>query len=69
MKTVKVRIPVAVYPNGDWGSEGCSNSLTEGEMLAFIDTQWGRYERSIVWITAEVPIPEPVEASRMADSP
>lgn len=62
-KTVRVRIAVAVDPFGSWGSYGSSDSLSIGEqymakqaLIANLD----RTQARIVFIEAEVPLPEPV---------
>lgn len=59
-KTVTVRIPVAVYPDGEWGAEATSHRDDERNLICLRDS-WCEEHMSIVWITAEVPIPEPVE--------
>lgn len=61
MKTVTVRIPVAVFDDGEWGTAAYCDNATEFEMLSALKDDYGPHERSIVWITAEVPVPEPVE--------
>lgn len=70
MKTVTVRIPVAVNENGDWVTSYGGLELTDQEMLSHAgeaanDCLLGFPQ--FVWITAEVPIPEPVEVEGEVD--
>lgn len=62
-KTVKVRIPVAVNAKGSW-CVGCQDDeWCEHDGWASTDEHADNQSMrpfSIVWITAEVPIPEPV---------
>jgi len=63
-KTVTVRIPVFVNQNGDWVSSHAGNTLTDKEMRSYAeeaasDCLMGFPQ--LRWITAEVPIPQPVE--------
>lgn len=64
MKTVKVRIPVAVNANEQWCVTYGSLDTSDKDFLRRIfdeAKEFGVSTPSIVWITAEVPIPEPVE--------
>lgn len=68
-KTVKVRIPVAVDEHGNWAT-GASNAFVDARNWHWTnDTYRGHNDIGcsprIVWITAEVPIPEPVEVEGM----
>lgn len=56
MKTVKVRIAVAVGSDGDWIASGwkdARDSLVMGAVIGDVGEDASRY-----WITAELPIPE-----------
>lgn len=61
MKTVTVRIPVAVFGDGDWGVSSGSSTDDSDELLVNLKSEWGPHDRAIHWITAEVPVPEPRE--------
>lgn len=73
MKTVAVRIPVAVDDESDWcvGSNGSRNTgMTERECLGSTKEfaeMIGLGHHHVVWITAEVPISEPVEVEGRAE--
>jgi hypothetical protein len=61
MKTVKVRIAVAVDPSGDWSASGWlkrDGKVAEGEAMDIaidgVNEGEARY-----WVEAELPIPEP----------
>ena len=63
-KTVKVRIPVAVDGNGRWvcgTSDNIEGDIHNADSTREYCDMIGIADASIVWITAEVPIPEPVE--------
>lgn len=70
MKTVRVRIPVAVDQKGQcvWSTGGTKwdNETnfkdTQDVALGYLD---GHY--SIHWITAEVPLPEPAEVEGVVE--
>lgn len=66
-KTVTVRIPVAVYPDGEWGADANSHRDDESN-LKYLHNNWCEEHMSVVWITAEVPIPEPVEVEGRVES-
>ena len=58
-KTVKVRIAVAVAPDGDWSSGGWKNARGDEAMdcvLEGIPEGEARY-----WLTAELAVPEVAE--------
>lgn len=57
MATVKVRIAVAVRPNGVWSAEGRSN--WSGDFAMRIATASLPDFATHYWLTAELPIPEP----------
>lgn len=65
MKTVTVRIPVAVDASGLWASDSSmANTDGRNEMYsiqALREIQGNEMSLATCWITAEVPIPEPVE--------
>lgn len=55
--TVKVRIAVAMQPDGNWNAVGWRNaddSQAEGAALSAVNDS-----ARLVWVTASVPIPEP----------
>ena len=56
MKTVKVRVALAIMPTGKWVAGGWS----EGEEDDIIQTclEYMSGEEQMVWLEAEVPIPE-----------
>lgn len=54
MKTVKVRIAVAVDPSGQWTAAGWPN-MEHVDMCAVDDLGPGE---SYFWVEAELPIPE-----------
>lgn len=65
MKTVTVRIPVASFLDGIVISGPCNNNLTESEKLHYLEVECKECGYDVAgwinWITAELPIPEPVE--------
>lgn len=65
MKTVTTRIPVASFSDGVVVSGPCSTCLTDDEKLHYLEVECKEcgYDvwEWVNWITAEVPIPEPVE--------
>ncbi len=64
MKTVTVRIPVAVDAAGKWCSTYGSDDTLDEVFQVRIQTEAEDYSLSlpsIVWVTAEVPVPEPTE--------
>lgn len=60
MRTVKVRIAVAVDPEGKWGSAGWSRSNDE-EFEFELATEALKHGESRFWLTAELPIPDIAE--------
>lgn len=64
MKTVTVRIPVAINSSGEWVTTYASDKMKAEELLENTltdasDCLMGETQHH--FITAEVPIPEPVE--------
>ena len=61
MKTVKVRIAVAVDPYGNWNASGWLNrdgQIAEGEAMS-IAMDGVKEGEAKYWVEAELPIPEP----------
>lgn len=59
MKTVKVRIAVAVDPSGDWNSDGWMRGKDKDMREQAVDPlQDGA---AVYWLTAELPVPEAQE--------
>jgi hypothetical protein len=58
---VKVRIAVAVCPNGDWNSSGWHQGTDEEKMDLCIDSLESGEAR--YWVTAELDVPETVEVA------
>lgn len=56
MKTVKVRIAVAVDSDGDWSASGWKGARDYHAMGTAVDGVGDNASR--YWITAELPIPE-----------
>ena len=55
-KTVRVRIAVAVCPNGEWLAHGMSGQ-DDDEVLLYVV---GRAENEVLrWVEADIPLPEP----------
>jgi len=64
VKTVTVRIPVAVDGNGRWvcgASDDIAGDIHNADSTREYCDMIDIVDASIVWITAEVPVPEPVE--------
>lgn len=61
MKTIKVRIAVAVDPDGDWNSCG-SKSLSEDEAMELAGEPLSEGEARY-WVTAELRVPEIAEVA------
>lgn len=59
MKTVKVRIAVAVDPKGAWNASGWSGATNKVAMDCAVDVVESGEAR--YWLEAELPIPEPQE--------
>ena len=64
MKTVKVRIAVAVDPDGDWHACGWSGSSDETMMRTAVDTIAEGERR--YWIEAELEVPDAAAATVQA---
>lgn len=62
MKTVKVRIAVAVDDKGNWSAFGNSYS-THLEMGSLAKAPIRYVEAQVHWLTAELPVPEPAEVA------
>lgn len=60
-KTVKVRIPVAVYPDGRWDIRRSGSFESEEELMNELQYASLPWKREIQWHEFEVPIPKPVE--------
>lgn len=58
MKTVRVRIAVAVTESGDWSACGGKGMLDEDCRSAALDGLGDGDIDSVHWIVADVPIPE-----------
>ncbi len=62
MKTVKVRIAVAVDPKGRWYAMGTpSLPRNHDELLETVDMDQCGPNEALFWVTAELPIPEVLE--------
>ena len=64
MKTVKVRIAVAVRSDGDWIACGWKG-VRDGEAMSTVIDNAGK-DASRYWITAELPVPEVPEVPTVA---
>jgi hypothetical protein len=67
-KTVKIRIPVAVDPDGRWYAYGWSNGKSSGpanhdQLLEVTDLDTVGPSEALFWITAELPVPEVSEVA------
>ena len=60
MKTVKVRIAVAVDPDGKWSAYGCPGA-DETDMDIAVDAVAPGEAR--YWVTAELPIPAEIDVA------
>lgn len=59
MKTVKVKIAVAVDPKGRWYAMGTPEfPLNHDELLETVDIDQCGPNEALFWVTAELPIPE-----------
>jgi hypothetical protein len=52
--TVRVRVAVAVHPDGAWSAMGDSDPAAQEELSRNVDFAWGW---SLVWVEADVPLP------------
>ncbi len=65
MTTIRVRIAVAVTPNGCWSADGCK--LNVNWSLPVAEANYGTYlfrqhgPGHVVFVEADVPVPEPIE--------
>jgi hypothetical protein len=55
-RTVRVRIAVAVSPDGDWNAAGHSGG--GGSAMAVVALQ-SMYDARVTWVEADVPLPVP----------
>lgn len=63
-KTIKVRIPAVVSPDGKWCAYGYPGAMEDPDwsMVEWVaDNGEPTYEYQRIWITAELPVPEAVE--------
>jgi hypothetical protein len=63
-KTIKVRIPAVVGPDGRWCAYGYPEAMKDPDWSMVEETaDNGEYEGSYqhFWITAELPVPEAIE--------
>lgn len=59
MKTVKVRIAVAIDSKGNWNACGWPDQKDKGEMAGIaLDSLPGDPYEVVHWVEADVPIPE-----------
>lgn len=69
MKTIKVRVAVAVNSNEQWSSSGAHNMPDEDaksvalDGLDYIANSSSRHAEVIHWVEADVPVPEGAEVS------
>ena len=59
MKTVRVRIAVAVNEQGKWNAFGYSSSSDENSKQLAFECLDGEGVESLYWIEADLPIPSP----------
>lgn len=60
MKTVKVRIAVAVDPEGDWDARGGSGLFSQDRRVLRA-LAYQENTDAVYWLTAELPVPEAQE--------
>jgi len=61
-KTIRIRIAVAVTPDGKWVAHGCSTCGNDDRAIATVDagiSKKGRAGYVVHWVTVDVPLPEP----------
>lgn len=69
MRTVKVRIAVAVDPKGRWyghgqgGENQLSFPMNHDELLETVDMEECGPNEALFWLTAELPVPEVTEVA------
>ncbi len=61
MTSVKVRIAVAVDNDGDWYAVGWLDAEEGGSAKGYAEDELAKKAAHYFWVTAELPIPEPVE--------
>ena len=59
-KTVRVRVAVAVDPDGTWNAVGWSGAKDDDDMVGLALDMVGTQE-SVYWLTADLPLPATVE--------
>lgn len=60
-KTIKVRIPAVVGPDGKWCAYGYPGAMADPDwsmVEEVADNGEPSYEYKRIWITAELPVPE-----------
>lgn len=62
-RTVNVRIPVAVDPQGRWYAYGHPSIKNHDELLETVDYDTIGPSEALYWVTAELTVPEPAEAA------
>lgn len=70
MKTVRVRIPVAVDCEADWCVGSIDVGMTKKDSLNSCEEfaeMCCLEDHHVVWITAEVPLPEPSEVEGVVE--
>jgi hypothetical protein len=72
-KTIKIRIPVAVDPQGRWYAYGWNSGKHDGprnhdELLEVTDMDQIGPNEALFWITAELPVPEAQEVAAEVES-
>jgi hypothetical protein len=66
MKTIKVRVALAITPTGKWVANGWSDGDEEEMIQTCLEYMDGKEQ--IVWLEAEVPIPDvPVIKAEVAN--
>lgn len=58
MKTVKVKIAVAVDTDGEWNSSGWSPINESDDLFIFLACKSMSEKAQVYWLTAELPVPE-----------
>lgn len=67
-KTVKVRIPVAVDPQGRWYAHGYPTIRNHDELLETTDFDTIGPNEALYWITAELAVPEVAEVAGVVET-
>jgi hypothetical protein len=62
-RTIRIRIPVAVDPQGRWYAYGYPGLKDHNELLETTDFDQIGPNEALYWVTAEVAIPEIVETA------